>query len=177
MSDHETNLDWSNVDVEMARQILHQGETFLRAQLDAALASDQRAMTSASIFIGFATAVLGAGLAQFGSTSDYPLLIGASVGSGFMYWASICCFISARPVDFYYPGNHPEKWWPVCRDDFAEVLCGETENYQEIIDANDSIIASNQTWLWRGIRAALVAPILGLIAWLLLSPPAVAYPA
>ena len=168
MDENESAIDWSDVDLETARQILHQGEVFLSAQLTAALAADQRAMTSASIFIGFAAVMLGASLAYWGEHKDVALFVAGLTGAVLMFSASVCCFLAARPRDFYYPGNHPNRWWNVCTERLAVLTAGETENYQEVIDANAGVIASNNKWLGRGIKAAVVAPILAFIVWLLL---------
>ncbi len=56
----QDDISWDGVTEEMARQILAQGESYLQAQLQTALASDQRSTTMASILVTVAAAV-GAG--------------------------------------------------------------------------------------------------------------------
>ena len=74
----EYDLDWSQVSDDMARQILHQGELYLATQVQTAIAADQRATTSASIFSGFAAALAVAFLAY---ASDKAVGFAATVGA------------------------------------------------------------------------------------------------
>jgi hypothetical protein len=157
--------DWSDVDVEMARQILHQGETFLKAQLDVALASDRRAITAASIFITFATAILGAALANFVARGSASLLVAGIAASAFMFFGAFFAFNAARPVTFYFPGNHPMEWWSCRKAALQEALGGEAENYQTRIESNERVLAENAERLGFAMRFAVCAPVVALIIW------------
>jgi hypothetical protein len=151
----------------MARQIFAQGETYLQAQLQLALASDQRATTMASILTAVASAVAAGALALWTVSQNASILAAGLVtatvllvGAAFAAWA-------ARPVDFNLAGNHPEKWFGVSKAPLVVVLGGEAENYQEHIEANDKVLGANQRALKRAGIAALLAPLVGVAAWVL----------
>lgn len=163
--DEQDGIDWTGVDGDMAGRILHQGELYLAAQLQTALAADQRAMTTAGILIGFATAIIGATLAYYNQSNNVPLLSAGLTASTFMLLGSFCCLYAARPVDFTSHGSHPNQWWDLREADLAELMGGEAENYQTGISENARTLNSNASWLYRGMRCAVVAPILALIVW------------
>jgi len=52
----------SKLDLELARFVLQQGEKRLDAQLQIAIAADQRAMILAGIFVAIATLISGVGI-------------------------------------------------------------------------------------------------------------------
>lgn len=104
-------LRWTGVPEKTVRQILAQAETYMAAQLQVALATDQRAITAASVFATFATAIVGVALAYWSQTKDAPLSIAALVAGLVVTAAAFSCFWAARPINFYFPGNHPASWW------------------------------------------------------------------
>tara|TARA_R110002110_G_scaffold415612_5_gene651971 strand:- start:3766 stop:4320 length:555 start_codon:yes stop_codon:yes gene_type:complete len=167
--DNESELEWSDVSEETARAIMLQGEEFLRSQLQTSIAADQRAMTGASIFVGFAGVVLAMGLAHWSESEKISVLVPLLIGSLFFLGASACGFYAARPVDFYYPGSHPELWWPVRNAPLNELLGGQTENLQQSIALNDTQISTNQLWLKRGMIMGMLAPIASVVSFLFFS--------
>lgn len=160
-------MDWKNIDESMASRLLAQAQTFLDAQFRAAQALDQRAMTSASIFIAFSAAIIGFA-AQNEVLDEGMLTIPAIVSAAFLLVAAVLAFWAARPVDFYYPGSHPREWWPVAFEPLKEVLAGESENYQEAIDHNDSTLRHNRRLVNYAMIFAGLAPTAGLISWIFL---------
>ena len=70
------SIDWANVNLPMAERILTQGELFMSAQLQAALAADSRATTMAGMFITLALAVIAGGVAWGNSRAGLPYLLG-----------------------------------------------------------------------------------------------------
>ena len=169
MTEIESDIDWSNISDETCREIQRQGEVFLQDQLQTSIAADQRAMTSASIFIGFAGVILAAGFAHWSQHEVVEVLVSASFGSVFFLLASACGFYAARPVDFYYPGEHPEIWWAVRNAPIAELIGGETENQQSSISKNEAMISANHLWLKRGMILALLAPVAASVSFFLFS--------
>lgn len=168
-SDIEYDLDWDDVPLEMAHQILRQGEAYLSAQLQTAIASDQRSTTSASIFTGFAAAIQAASLAYWTNDGQLAVVVGGVVSSICLLCGAFCHFHAARPVDFYFPGNRPEAWFGTRKVKLAVAIGGETENYQFCIAHNDEIIDNNAEWYRRGSRFVLMAPVLGTLSFSLLS--------
>jgi hypothetical protein len=167
MSENQGNdPDWREVDPEMARTVLVQGETYLKAQLDISLASDRRALTVGSIFATVAIGTAGAAIARFAEHKGVPFLLAGLSTATFLVLGAWWCFWSARPILFYSPGSHPKQWWPVRKAPLAEVIGGETENYQKYIEHNERCLAENAKALERGSRFAATAPVVGLIVWL-----------
>lgn len=161
----DESLSWDGVSGDMARQIAQQGETFLQAQLQAGLAADQRAITIASIFVTFATAVLGAALAYWQQSNDWPLLMAGIAASAALSVGACYGFWAARPITFHFPGNHPAKWWPCRKTTLAIVLGGESENYQECIEHNEGCLQANAQALALGAKIATATPVLAGVAW------------
>ena len=172
MTNHDTSdydLDWSGVPMETVQQILHQGEMYLSSQLQAALASDQRSTTCASIFIGLSAALLAASLAQWSDGGSGAILHAGLVASAFLLAGAFCYFHAARPVDFYFPGNAPESWFGTRKQGLVVAIGGEVENYQFCISQNEDVLAGNAEWYRLGYRFALVAPIFGVLTFFLSS--------
>ena len=84
---------------ELAERVLYQGELRLSAQLQIALGADQRAITSASILIGIATAAFGFAGAMLPGT-DSTIAISAALVGGLLLVAGGFCVWAAWPVPF-----------------------------------------------------------------------------
>ena len=165
----QDDIDWSATSEEMARQIFQQGETYLNAQFASALASDQRATTIAGFFAAIASAILAAALAYWDKTADLPILLAGLSGATCMTIGSLFSLWSARPINFYYPGNHPKSWF-VGRFNKLNVMLGyEAQNYQSHIEKNDKVLGENTQALWKGALIAVFAPIVAIVVWLLAS--------
>ena len=70
MSGTAPSVSWENVSEPMAREILARGDKFLEAQMQLAIAADQRATTSASILVSVAAATAAAFIAFWGTSND-----------------------------------------------------------------------------------------------------------
>lgn len=156
---------WDNIPEDTARVILHQAETFMASQLQVALAADQRAVTAASVFIALATAILAATLAYWAGTNDLPILIGGILTTALLCISAFAGFWAARPILFYFPGNHPANWWRCATYALSLSIGGELENYQERIQHNEGCLQANARILSRGARLAAAAPLVGLVGW------------
>lgn len=165
MSQPEEGVDWTGVDIEMARQILAQGEAALQAQLQLAIASDQRATTAASIFVSMATAVAAAFIAFWDNTQDSSALWGGLTGAAFLLVGGALAAFAARPTDFFIPGNHPRQWYEGRNSVLATMVGGEAEDVQRRIEANDTLMFANQRWLKAGFAAVMIAPLASLLVW------------
>jgi hypothetical protein len=161
----DAGVNWKGVKLEMARQIKAQGEVFLQAQLQSAIASDQRATTMAGICVTLATAVVAGGIAYWDKAQAGPVLaasFGAAlmliIAAGFAGW-------SARPVDFFFPGNQPSKWYEIRDADLAYALGGEAENYETHIQVNQAILTANHHAVYVGFWFALASPAVGALVW------------
>lgn len=156
----------ADVPLDTAQQILAQGERYLQSQLEVATASDQRATTVATFFGTMATAVIAGSMAYWDAKQDLPILLAGLVGASAMIAGACMCLWAARPVDFYFPGNHPAHWFPVATRPLSEILFGEAQNYQEHIEANDDALKENSKMVARGAALAVAAPLLAVATWL-----------
>jgi hypothetical protein len=164
-TDEGAAVDWSEVSMEAATTILRQGELYLDGQSRLALAADQRALSAASVFSGFAGVVLAATLGYWAETHRIDLLAAGFVMTGMMLAGAFSCMVAAWPVAFALPGNEPKQWWAVRTKPLNMVIGGETENYQTLIDINISILTKNARWLKFGLAFGVSAPFGGALAW------------
>jgi len=151
------DIDWETVDSDVTDFVFCQAERHLEAQLQCGIASDARAVTAASILAGLGGAVF-AGSIGLLATGQVPELVPAGLTLGAMVLlAAYLCFLSARPVDFYAPGNQPAEWYG-CLDLPLRVSKGcEIENYQEMIQENAAALKASADNLVAGMRMALVS--------------------
>jgi hypothetical protein len=145
--------------------ILRQGELYLDGQSRLALAADQRALSAASIFSGFAAVVLATTLAYWEQTGSLDLLLAGLMTMGLMLIGAFSSMGAAWPVGFALPGNEPKQWWPLRNEPLNTNLGGETENYQKLIDMNFSILVTNARWLKVGLAFGVTAPLFGALTW------------
>lgn len=165
MTDVDQGVDWTGVDIEMARQIHSQGEAYLKAQLQAAIASDQRAVTMASILAATSLAFLAATLAGWQATKDGGLLASGVAVAITLLLGAACGVWAAKPVSFWFPGNDPEHWFDCRKGDLVKAIGGEAENVSARIRWNNDILTENQQALMAGMVAAVMAPVVGAIVW------------
>ncbi len=163
--DRKYDLDWSKATPEVARLILEQGASHLAAQLNAGLSADQRAMTGASVFVAFGGGILGVTLVYWGESNDFPALVGGVTMSALLLLGSYFCFHAARSVKFYFPGNHPIRMWNHRESNITPTIGSECENYQEMIEINEQILANNAAWLARGVRTEIISPLIAVLLW------------
>jgi hypothetical protein len=157
-----TEIDWVGVTEATARQIMAQGETFMQAQLQAAIAADGRATAMAGLYTTLALAVLAAG---FGYPDKSALMAGLGAGV-FLILAALFASWAARPCDFYFPGNQPSQWFGVRTIELPLLLGGEAENYDARIAFNETALASSKRALGRAHVLAVLAPMAGILGGL-----------
>jgi hypothetical protein len=98
---------------EVLAEVVREGELKLQAQLDVSLASDLRALSLAGFSLTGSTALLGAAAALArDARPDYPvMIIAAGLGVALLASGGLAV-LSARPVQFHFPGNEPKNWLP-----------------------------------------------------------------
>lgn len=154
------------VSPEMAEQVLHQGELYLQAQLQLAIAADQRAATMAAFWGAIGTAAAAAAIAYWDRTSDLGILLAGLTCAVFMVAGAAVCLWAARPVTFCIPGNHPEAWFSLLDRPLFDVMLGEAENYQDHIESNATFLESNRRLIGKGAALAVSAPVVAVLVWL-----------
>lgn len=161
----DEGVDWTGVSEDMARQILQQGETFMQAQLQAAIASDSRATAMCGLYLTLALAILAAGLGYWQQVDIDAVLFASLTGGGALIAASAFAAWAARPVDFFFPGNQPHQWIPNRTQGLLGMLGGEAENYDARIAFNEAQIASSKRAVDRALKIAVLSPLAALIVW------------
>ena len=153
----------------MLDEIIRQAEIRLDAQLTAAIAADQRAMTFAGLLFAGAAAV--AAIA-FGNTTllkqDWPwvLAIGFAI-------AGAMATASARPSAWEYVGNVPSAW-------LGDIGLGKRlhESRAETAEFYDEMLATNETVIRKSGRLmqySMLVAILAIIGGLMLLAASISY--
>ncbi|WP_026986528.1 hypothetical protein [Fodinicurvata fenggangensis] len=133
--------DLQDVSEEVVKEALREGELHLQAQLQTALAADQRALVIFSVYTTAAMILFGttAGLFQAGGL---PLgvgifLVGAGVALGL---AAVYAWRAFRPGHFTLPGNAPEQWYQDFRDavTLVEARADQLAWLQRAMDRNET---------------------------------------
>ncbi len=157
------------IPLDMAEKVLYQGELYLQAQFASALASDQRAMTTAAFFASVAAAITAGVIAYWDKSAEVSILVAGLSGAALMAVGACICLWAAKPVDFYFPGTHPACWEGVLHRPLNEVLWGEAQNYQDNIEKNAAFLEKNGKLLYRGAMLAAASPLIAIAIWLLLA--------
>jgi hypothetical protein len=142
------------------KEIMREAESFLEAQLKAALAADQRAMSVVTMSSAI-TAILIAGTVSFISAkvtiwphvlAIFPIFIG-------LFTAMFSGLSAAKPVTFCYTGNNPKFWVPdiAAHKILSASLAGQAALYAKGISQNKTVLEENH----QHVRRALVALIYG----------------
>lgn len=158
--------------IEIAKQILHEGEIYLKETIAATDALERKATVFLSVFVAIATASIGKSYETFsedGSLTPYTvffliLSIGTYISSYF--------FIQALwPRGQYLVGNHPRNLieelnsqQSYSQEDF---ILNESKNYQKMIEFNSKHNQKKATYIERGLKILTFTVIASLLAMLL----------
>ncbi|HXG99519.1 MAG TPA: hypothetical protein VNI79_03775 [Sphingomicrobium sp.] len=164
MTDLAEGIDWTGTSEDMVREVLAQGEAFLQAQFQSALAADQRATTLASILVTISVAVFAGALAVWESVPDDALYAVSTIAAVLLLAAASAAW-AARPIDFWYPGMRPEQWYDGRNEKLVDMLGGASEDVQFRIDENETLMGGNQTAIRISFVLAILSPIIGFIVW------------
>lgn len=164
MAESDMSETKPSIPIEIARELVRQGEVNLTAVLTIALAADTRANTYCGIFGAAALTIGGAVSANTIAEKPFYELTGPGVivALGLLVSAVICAFAGA-PRDFRIPGANANlrewSWHGSQWRTEAEVLDATITRYGESIDAD-------RTALEKGGRRLNVALVIALISFL-----------
>ena len=153
--------------LQLARTVLQQGEVKLQAQLQAALAADQRAMVLAGMFATAAVAAFGlAILAVDREAAMWNLFSGGLAAGACLMVGAYQCLQAAWPQEFRFPGNQPDNWWSdgVEKRPLADSLKNQSKHYQKAIIENRFAMERNAKKTEVGAKWGLSAAGAGLAA-------------
>ena len=133
-------FDNAQLRLDVVQEIVREAEARLSAQLQTAIAADQRSMTFAAIAgSASAAAIAGAGGLFFvESLKGQSLFYGALALSAMFFAASLLAALSARPTDWEFVGNVPSAWVDDVKDGkFLKASLAEmAEHYDCMILSN-----------------------------------------
>jgi CHASE3 domain sensor protein len=158
-----SSSDYSAASVEVLGEIVRQAEARLQAQLTAAVAADQRAMTFAGLMLAAAAAMIGAVLgASPEATITAPIFVTA-LG---LFASAIFAIIAARPVGWDFVGNSPRSWVSSVAEGqpLQAALADMADFYAEMIEENENAIARAAFWIRVSMLGALISLLIGLVA-------------
>lgn len=174
-----SKVDWTEVDSEVVKEILREAEEYLKAQLQAAIASDQRAVRVAGTLSAGLSAILVACIAWLSTNGwHWPVIaFMTSLMLGFGYAVALL-LRSSSPITFFFAGNAPKEWFnPIdLRRPIKESMGEQAEHYSEMIVDNNTAMTRNGLLYRRALKLVIVTPILSLLTALAVSagPAAVA---
>jgi hypothetical protein len=162
---------------EVLAEVVREGELMMQAQLQAYLATDQRAFTFAGLMLTAATGSFGAAIALSRlNPPDRPLAeIAAWFAIGLIVSAGVA-LATAIPRKFCLPGNEPKNWdithWETGKRDLKQALLSQAKILQSQLAKNRksaklkgiaqraSFIIAYLTCLICGVRLAWVLDLL-----------------
>lgn len=156
---------WADVSIEVVDFVFYQAERHVDAQLQSGIASDARAISSASTLAPLAGIVLASSFGYWITNPSTPLLAAGIVLGVVLMLAAFFCFLAAKPIDFYFPGNQPSEWYGCLADSLSVSKGFEIENYQSMIEDNAAALDRAAKWLMRGINLAIASPLAFLVVY------------
>jgi hypothetical protein len=158
-----SSTDYAAAPDVVLNEIIRQAEARLQAQLTAAIAADQRAMTFAGLLLAAAAAMIGTGL---GASPDAKLTVPVFVTGLGLFVSATLAIVAARPVDWDFVGNTPSAWIGSIADKqtLHDALSDMATFYAEMIDNNETAIADAAFWIRLSMGSALASLLIGLFA-------------
>jgi hypothetical protein len=154
----------------VAHFILQQSHSYLDAQLRIALAADMRAITMIGVYTGLATAIGAGALGYWDRFGDTSVPLAGLVAASLFVVVAACCLKSAMPAGFHVPGTEPAALWRFANEhSFADLVKGESHNYQERLEHNDRLLRRNARWFLGAACVGLFAPFAGILTWAAIS--------
>jgi hypothetical protein len=102
--------DFSELDEDLLREAVREGEILVAAQFQSALNADQRAMAWVSIVAALASAAFGATAWLAYSRAPVPYLAVMFLFASALALAGFVGSLAVRPGKFQLPGNEPGNW-------------------------------------------------------------------
>jgi hypothetical protein len=147
MSDRKHLLALKDLSADVLGEVVREAEIRVDAQLQAAIASDQRALAWSGFLITITLASMGAATALF-QAGQMPSL--ALVVFAFAVLAAGCALVAmdaVRPSKFCFPGNLPSNWLPDEWITEGSFDLGHARYEQAL--ALDEMIQKNANWAER----------------------------
>ena len=151
-------------------EIVREAESCLNAQLTAAIAADQRALSFAGLLAVAAVLTAGAGGSLLIGEPVNALLGWVAISvTGALLIAMLCAIWSARPVTFQFPGNDPAGWiddiggGKSLHDSMAEMAAhysGMLEGNRKSMKVNGLLMMASFIVAWGGLVLGAIAAVI-----------------
>jgi hypothetical protein len=158
-----SSSDYAAAPAEVLGEIIREAEARLQAQLTAAVAADQRAMTFAGLLLAAAAAMIGAVLGASPNATITVPIFATALG---LFASAIFAVAAARPVYWDFVGNTPTSWVRSIADgqSLQGALADMADFYAEMIEENENAIARAAFSIRVSMVGALISLLIGLIA-------------
>ena len=151
-------------------EIVREAESRLNAQLTAAIAADQRALSFAGLLAVAAVLTASAGGSLLIGEAENALLgwVAISVTGAFVI-AMLCAILSARPASFQFLGNDPAEWVGdiSANKSLHESLAEMAAHYNEMLAHNRKLMKVNGLLMslsfivaWGGLVSGAIAAVI-----------------
>lgn len=161
MNDGAEDFDWNEVDEDVLKLLISNADAFLQAQLDIALASDQRSMSFASVMAAISIGVTGAVVSDIG-LPPMPFLASAI----FFVIATVAGMLAARPTRIHLPGFDPNYIGTkkFLKSSKHEALSKELYTKSQMIEESRLMIRTSQKLYVGGLYAGCIGGALSTIS-------------
>jgi hypothetical protein len=156
--------NWSEAEPTLVQEICRLAEAQLAAQLQLAIAADQRAAVLAGFFGAAATGIVGAIATVVEFRTNRTLFLGSAETAAMLLFAAVWCIFALLPIGVWTPGNQPSEWYAdvTAKKSLVESMGQQAAFYDDHIDENNSTLANNAGWLRLGAVYGVGAPFVGL---------------
>src|SRR5690606_28598473 len=111
MANKDIGSTLAKADEAMVDEILREAEARLSAQLEVAIAADQRAMTFLGFLLTLIVFLLGAALAAFtAQVPSFSIAVSAIISAAGFLVAAYFAYEASKPIEFEFVGNDPSGW-------------------------------------------------------------------
>ena len=135
---------------DLLEKLVAMADQRVQAQLDAAIAADQRALVFAGL-VAIAAAAFGGAAASALTDNPPELFMGrlALLAAAGMLGAMFCAIVAARPVKWFFAGSQPANWSQdlATEKPFTESLGELLLDYDDRISKNERTMMVNSRWL------------------------------
>lgn len=169
MANRDIATTLGKADEAFVDEILREAEARLSAQLEVAVAADQRAMTFLGFLLTLVVFLIGGALAAFtAETPSVSIALIAAIGAVGFVAASYFAYQASKPVNFEFVGNDPSGWVGDVEEG-KTLLAAKAEqcaHYDEMLKDNRAAMSRSSEALQRSSAiAAITVGVCGLLAF------------
>ena len=154
--------------VEIAKQIIHEGEIYLKETISASDAIDRKATIFLSVFISLPTALVGKLYDKIDGNYNLCPIFVLIIG---LYFSCYYFIKALRPQGMYLVGNHPKNLIEELNSkngySYDKFLLQESMNYQSMIEFNSEKNSLKGSYIEYGLEIVMVSVFTSCLCFLL----------